>query len=127
MEPMVQGLQQQIQQQAAVQQQQIAIQQEMVQRMTALGEEVTSSTARADAAEQERKDVLRLAAAAHENRGGDSLVDGRGVGQPFKFNGKADQDWSEWSLKLLVYLKAKFGVEIERTMKWASKQKKPLP
>jgi hypothetical protein len=127
MDAVVQGLQQQLQQQAAVQQQQVTLQAEMVTRIQALDVQSTASTARAEVAEQERRDVLRLAAAAQDsNRGGDSLVDGRGVGQPFKFNGKPDQDFSEWSLKLLVYLKAKFGVEVERMMKWAAKQKKVI-
>ena len=62
--------------------------------------------------------------------GGDSLVDTKGVGQPFKLTGKMDsqgryeQDFSEWALKMTTYAKAKFGMEIEKALKWAVKQRK---
>eukprot|EP00975_Prorocentrum_lima_P039258 8247809-Prorocentrum_lima.AAC.1 len=70
-------------------------------------------TRRAEAAEQERSDVIRMAAeAARRSERGEEIVDIRGVGQPFKFSGKRDskgapdQDFAEWSLKMMTFLKA---------------------
>ena len=52
------------------------------------------------------------------------MVDSQGVGQPFKFSGKSDQDFAEWQHKFKTFVKAKFGEEIDKALTWAAKQKK---
>ena len=92
---------------------------------------LVTTTARAEAAEKERSDVIRLAA---QKSGGDrdDIVDGRGVGQPFKFDGRKDQngqaiqDFGEWSVKLITFLSAKLGSKVETALKWAGKQRKMI-
>ncbi|CAE8624736.1 unnamed protein product [Polarella glacialis] len=89
-----------------------------------------AANARAEAAEGERTPVIQLAASQVGRRDGDSIIDGRGVGQPFKFTGKRgakgkpEQDFAEWSLKMVTFLKAKFTGDVEKVLKWASRQKK---
>ncbi|CAE8638172.1 unnamed protein product, partial [Polarella glacialis] len=89
-----------------------------------------AANARAEAAERERTQVIQLAASQVGRRDGDSILDGRGVGQPFKFTGKRDakgkpeQDFAAWSLKMVTFLKAKFSGDVEKVLKWASRQKK---
>ena len=51
------------------------------------------------------------------------MVDSKGVGQPFKFNGSENQDFAEWSSKMTTYLKAKFGHQVEEILKWAQNQR----
>eukprot|EP00975_Prorocentrum_lima_P052823 11073066-Prorocentrum_lima.AAC.1 len=58
--------------------------------------------------------------AARRSERGEEIVDIRGVGQPFKFSGKCEskgvpeQDFAEWSLKMMTFLKAKFGLNVEK-------------
>ena len=100
--------------------------------MSTMQAALVAATTRAEAAEKERSDVIRLAAS--RSRGDDQdIVDGKGVGQPFKFHGKKDargqteQDFAEWSLKFVTFIKAKTGQkEVEQMLKWASRQKKMI-
>ena len=85
---------------------------------------------RATRAEGERSDLVKaLAGLANRDAG---LVDSRGVGQPFKFHGKRDgrgkseQDFSEWTLKFGTFMVAKYGVAIERAMRWAARQRERI-
>ena len=85
---------------------------------------------RATRAEGERSDLVKaLAGLANRDAG---LVDSRGVGQPFKFHGKRDgrgkseQYFSEWTLKFGTLMVAKYGVAIERAMRWAARQRERI-
>ena len=121
------AMQQQIDSQAQQQQQPQVQLQEAVATMRALQGQLSDAMSRVQAAEQERRDALRVAAAAVGSDAGNSqggIVDSKGVGQPFKCNGGADQDFSEWSHKVTTYLKAKFGFEVEKALKWAVQQRK---
>ncbi|CAE7484287.1 unnamed protein product, partial [Symbiodinium sp. CCMP2456] len=122
------AMQQQIDNQAQQQQSQVQFQ-EAVATMRALQAQLSDAMSRVQAAEQERRDALRVAAAAVGSDAGNfqgGIVDSRGVGQPFKYNGGADQDFSEWSHKVTTYLKAKFGFEVEKALKWAVQQRKTV-
>ncbi|CAE7284227.1 unnamed protein product, partial [Symbiodinium microadriaticum] len=97
------AMQQQIDTQAQQQQQQSQVQlREAVVMMRALQGQLSDAMSRVQAAEQ---------------------VDSKGVGQPFKYNGGADQDWSH---KVTTYLKAKFGFEVAKALKWAVQQRKTI-
>ena len=114
----LQGQQQLVQQQLGL----------ALQQINGLRDEVTVTTTRAEKAEQERSDLIRIGLKGGWRLLG--LVDTKGVGQPFKLTGKVDkegkydQDFSEWSLKMTTYVKAKFGSEMERMLKWSVRQKK---
>ena len=81
---------------------------------------MTEAVARANRAVEERAAVIRLA----QRLGDRDIVDSKGVGQPFKFTGEKDQDFSEWSRKTRTFVMAKFGDKVERAMKWAAQQGK---
>eukprot|EP00972_Heterocapsa_arctica_P108851 16027406-Heterocapsa_arctica.AAC.1 len=51
------------------------------------------------------------------------MVDGKGVVQPFKYKGKKDQDFSEWSHKMKTFVMARYGERIDKVMNWAVRQK----
>jgi len=93
--------------------------------MTAIQGSLVAANTRAENAERERSEVIRLAAAQRPQRGeGDwDLVDGKGVGQPFKLTGRG-QDFSEWTLKVVTFMKAKLGSKLEPLLRWAQRQKK---
>eukprot|EP00435_Cladocopium_sp_Y103_P074892 s153_g52.t1 len=109
----------QIQAQVALQQDRL-LQQE--QRLGQLQTQLLETAQRLVKAEEERNLVLRLAA----RKSDEGLVDSKGVGQPFKFSGKSDQDFAEWQHKFKTFMKAKFGEEVERVLAWSSKQRKVI-
>ena len=104
---------------------QVGVQQEMLIRLQAQMEqmnvEMQQNKVRLERAEEERLIALRLASQAQSSA---DLVDSKGVGQPFKFNGKPEQDFSEWDHKMKTFLRAKFGVEIEEVLSWSQRQRK---
>ena len=51
-------------------------------------------------------------------------MDTKGVEQPFKYNGKKDHEFPEWTQKLRVYLVAKYGGKIIKTLQWAARQRR---
>ena len=59
-------------------------------------------------------------------RKSEDLVDSKGVGQLFKFSGKTDKGFSEWSHKFKTFAKAKYGNEIDKVLSWAVRQKKVI-
>jgi len=71
--------------------------------------------------------MTRIAAKLAEGSGGNSdLVDCRGVGQPFKYTGRKDQDFSEWDHKFRIFVAAKFGQDIVEVLAWARKQRRQI-
>ena len=124
------SMQQQIDVQAQAQQQSNQQLQEALAMLNTLSAQLGEATARAQTAEQERRDALRLAAASIGNvegfGTGGPLVDSKGVGQPFKYDGGSDQDFSEWSHKVTTYLKAKFGSDVERVLRWSVQQRRSI-
>ena len=121
--PDASALQQQIQEMAQNQANMQTQMQNMMQAMTALNQQLTQAQQRAEAAEKERADALRLAVAKLDHT---DIVDAKGVGQPFKLNGKADQDFAEWDHKVVTFLRAKFGEDVEKMLKWAVRQRKVI-
>lgn len=103
---------------------QMQLQQEMLlcqqAQMTDFAAQLQQAEQRVQQAEEERLMALRLAANATRT----DLVDTKGVGQPFKFSGKSDQDYGEWVHKFKTFVRAKFGVEVDSVLAWASKQRK---
>ena len=91
--------------------------------LAALTASLRDADARATRAEEERAAVIAMA--RHIQRDTD-IVDVKGIGQPFKFAGKKDQDFSEWSHKLLTFIRSKFGDRVLRAMKWAARQRKTI-
>jgi hypothetical protein len=110
-----------------IDQQQAAFGQQMVQ-LTQLANQLGDATTRTSQAEEERRQALALAASAATSgqNGSEGMVDGKGVGQPWKYSGKPDQDFQEWTAKFLLYVKAKFGPEVKKSMDWSKKQRKEI-
>ena len=112
----IESLQQQLNQIKAV----VEGQQGLLRTMS---DQLGQAESRAQRAEADRDTLVRL----FGPRGGESeLVDTKGVGQPFKYNGKSDQDYSEWHHKMVTFLRAKFGSEIDEASKWAVRQRKVI-
>ena len=105
---------------------QMQLQQEMLLRqqaqMNEFATQLQQAQQRVQQAEEERLLALRLAANASRT----DLIDTKGVGQPFKFSGKSDQDYGEWVHKFKTFVRAKFGVEVDSVLSWASKQRKMI-
>ena len=114
----IDSVRQLMQQQAA----QVAEQTQAMQSMTTT---LQQAIARAERAESERGDMLKIAAKLASSSGGE-LVDTRGVGQPSKFSGRKDQDFAEWDHKVRTFLVAKFGGDIQKVLVWARKQRKQI-
>lgn len=89
--------------------------------MNAMQLQLNDSLTRMQRAEEERNMVLKLAAKKTED-----LIDSKGVGQPFKFSGKSDQDFSEWNHKFKTFMRAKYGDEVDKLLNWAVKQRKVI-
>ena len=104
---------------------QLQVQQEMMlrqdQQMQQIQAQFADTVARMHRAEEERSLALKLAA-----KKSDDLVDSKGVGQPFKFSGKQDQDFAEWQHKFRTFMKAKYGHEVDKVLNWASRQRKTI-
>ena len=126
-----QNLNQQQQNYQQMQQQQ----QQLVQQLAAAGNQLAAVTARldeavqrAETAEQDRRKMLDFMVSQKSAPDG-GIVDVKGVGQPFKFTGGKDQDYPEWCLKFVTFIKARYrnsSREIEEALKWAVKQKKSI-
>ena len=82
---------------------------------------LTESNTRAERAEEERYLAMKLLS---QRQGAEDLVDTKGVGQPFKFSGKTDQDFAEWDHKMKTFLRAKYGPELDPVFAWVLKQRK---
>ena len=106
-----------VQRQLAAQNEQIA---GLMAAMQQTRSEAAEAMARAARAEQERADAMKIAAKALENPGGD-VVDGRGVGQPFKLASTKD-DFAEWVHKTQTFLVAKMGADLSAALSWSQKQ-----
>lgn len=106
-----------LQQAIATQQMLLQQQQGQIDMMSA---QLKSATERANRADEDRSRLIELA-----TKGG-GLVDTKGVGQPFKYSGKIDQDFSEWDHKMITFLRAKYGANIEDPLKWAVRQRKTI-
>ena len=106
---------------------QVEVQQDMIIRLQAAMEamrvEMTENQMRLQRAEEERSIAMRLAAQAQSSQ---ELVDTKGVGQPFKFSGRPDQDFAEWDHKMKTFLRAKFGPELDDVLSWAQRQRKVI-
>lgn len=106
---------------------QVEVQQDMIIRLQAALEgmrrEMEQNNVRLQRAEEERAIALKLASQAQSAQ---ELVDTKGVGQPFKFSGRPDQDFAEWDHKMKTFLRAKFGVEIDEVLSWAQRQRKVI-
>ena len=81
---------------AIAEQMQEALQQLQVlgARIAALETQLQLESARAQTAEQERSGFIQTLGAMRTDRGG-TMVDTKGIGQPFLLKGTADQDSSE--------------------------------
>ena len=65
--------------------------------------DLNAAVERADRAQQTTADLAKVSAAA-VGRWDGGLVDGRAVGQPFKYTGNADQDLPEWVSKFTDFV-----------------------
>ena len=124
---------QQIRQQQQVDQRRIQESEATIQRMgqaVQAGElrvqqaevRVQEAEARVTKSEEERTAMYKLVSRLADS----DIVDSKAVGQPFKFTGKKDSDFSEWSHKLKTFILAKYGEKMERALKWATKQRKAI-
>ena len=71
-----------------------------------------------------RQNILLRVLDERHHTGATGIVNTKGVGQPFKFNGKRDQDFAEWSHKMRVYLTAKYGDKSLRLLQWSARQRR---
>eukprot|EP00971_Amphidinium_carterae_P112545 2228820-Amphidinium_carterae.1 len=75
--------------------------------------------------EQERGTLIKVLGERHAD-GATSIVDAKGIGQPFKYNGKKEHDFAEWTHKTKVFLVARFGDKIMRPLQWAARQRRTV-
>eukprot|EP00972_Heterocapsa_arctica_P111313 16388355-Heterocapsa_arctica.AAC.1 len=87
-----------------------------------MGGTVQEALGRAERVEEKRASVVRLV----KRLADPDIVDGKGVGQPFKYTGRKDQDFSEWSYKMSTFVMGKYGERIDKVMKWAVGKKKTI-
>ena len=87
---------------------------------TALETQLRFESARAQTAEQERSALIQTLGTIRTDRGS-SMVDTKGIGQPFTWKGTADQDFGEWSHKVRTFMLARFGDEILTALTWAAR------
>ena len=73
-------------------------------QLTVITTQLREATARASQAEEERRQALVLASSARGGGNADSMVDGKGVGQLWKYSGKKDQDFQEWIAKFSLFV-----------------------
>ena len=98
----------------AMGEQQTALNTRLAEQQTAmqqLQQQLQTAVDRAERAQETTANLAKVSAAAVTQKGGwdgGNLVDGRAVGQPFKYTGKADQDFAEWVAKFTDFVKAKW-------------------
>ena len=108
--------------QEALQQQQQQLQM-LAARITTLETQLQIESARAQTAEQERSALIQTLVTTRQERAG-GMVDTKGIGQPFMWQGSADQDFGEWSHKVRTFMLARFGDQILTALTWAARQRK---
>ena len=96
---------------------------QLQQQLAQAGQLMQAVQDQALAAEADRRttlEMMRRVISSGPGGGGvpgdTGMVDTRGVGQPWKFNGKDDQDFGEWAHKFVTFAKAKFGPDIEQIL-----------
>ena len=109
---------------ATAEQVQEALQQLQAQgaRIAALETQLRIESAPAQTAEQERSALIQTLGAMRTDRGS-SMVDTKGIGQPFMWKGTADQDFGEWSHKVRTLMLARFGDQILTPLTWTAKDR----
>ena len=87
---------------ATAEQMQEALQkiQMLTARITTLETQLHFESARAQTAEQERGALVQTLGTMRNNRG-DAVVDTKGIREPFTLKGGSDQDFGEWTHKVL--------------------------
>ena len=106
------------------------------QQLAALTQQLSDTNARAEAiaaraaqSDMEKREMMNLMtqfAAQMTTGSAGSSVDKRGVGQPWKFTGKRDQDFSEWEFKFRNFIRASYGADAVGMLDWVSKKKKAI-
>ena len=91
-------------------------------RIAALETQLQIESARAQTAEQERSALIHTLVTTRQDRG-NSVVDTKGIGQPFTLKGGADDDFGEWTHKVRTFMLARFGDEILTALTWAARVK----
>ena len=110
------------QMQEAFQQQQHELQ-VLTARVAAMVTQLQFETARVHQAEQERSRLI-------ENMGsmrmdcGSAMIDTKEIGQPFTLRGTSEQDFGEWTHKVLTFMLARFGDDILTALTWAARQQR---
>ena len=92
-------------------------------RIAALQTQLQIESARAQTAEQERSALIHTLVTTRQDRG-NSMVDTKGIGQPFTLKGGADDGFGEWTHKVRTLMLARFGDEILTAVTWAARQQR---
>ena len=92
-------------------------------RIAALETQLRIESARAQTAEQKRSALIQTLGAMRTDRDG-TMIDVKGIGQPFMWKGTADQDFGEWVHKVRTFMLARFGDQILTALTWAARQRK---
>ena len=71
---------------------------------------------------QQRSALIQTLGAMRTDRGS-SMVDTKGIGQPFMWKGTAGQDFGEWSHKVRTLMLARFGDQILTPLTWTAKDR----
>ncbi|CAK0827035.1 unnamed protein product, partial [Prorocentrum cordatum] len=87
--------------------------------------QITEARRQEEQANNDRRATLELALRV-ANRGGNEIIDAKGVGQPGKFSGKEESEFQEWAHKVVCFMSAKFGPDFTAALKWASSQRKKI-
>ena len=92
-------------------------------RIAALETQLRIESARARTAEQERSALIQTLGAMRTDRDG-TMVDVKGIGQPFMWKGTADQHFGEWVHKVRTFMLVRFGDQVLTALTWAARQRK---
>ncbi|CAK0904033.1 unnamed protein product, partial [Prorocentrum cordatum] len=87
--------------------------------------QITEARRQEEQANNDRRATLELALRV-ANRGGNEIIDAKGVGQPGKFSGKEESEFQEWAHKVACFMSAKFGPDFTAALKWAAPQRKKI-
>ena len=110
------------QMQEALQQQQHELQ-VLTARMATTETQLQFETARARQAEQERSTLIQTLGTMRTDRGS-AMVDTKGIGQLFTLKEISDQDFGEWTHKVVTFMLARFGDDILTALIWAARQQR---
>ena len=108
---------------AQVQQMQQSMEAQFAMKLAEVTKELEDARQKIAEEKEMNKNMMKIAAKLASKDGPDDIVDGKGVGQPFKLTGKKDQDFHEWDHKTYTFVISKLGEDFAQVLKWSKQQR----